>query len=340
VSNVAGLRRGLIAIIVLTIVLTASSSCTRSLAGSPVADSQFLRPAVQLPGSAWPRFLTFSKDDSLWVTESSGNAVAQIDRHGNVTQHRIPGSDNSPSDIVEAPDSMIWFQGFGMIGRIDHEGNVTGWHSVGVDHRVGWPRAMTVGPDGAIWFTDESVPPRITRVTSDGKFRSVSLPASSTGLTMSGITSGPDAALWFTESSDNPTAPVSAIGRLGTDGRYAQFPVPTARSLPMRIARGPDGALWFTERSAYRIGRISVTGNITEFALPSGTGPFDITAGLDGAMWFTTDKGIGRISTTGEVKLVDLPKAAQIAGIASAADGTFRLADAKGSAIWAFDGHI
>jgi virginiamycin B lyase len=340
VSNVAGLRRGLIAIFVLTIALTASPSCTRSITGSPVADPEFLRPAVQLPGSAWPRFLTFSKDDSLWVTESSGNAVAQIDRHGNVTQHRIPGTENSPSDIVVAPDSMIWFQGFEMIGRIDHDGNVTGWHSVSGDQRVGLPGALTVGPDGAIWFTDESVPPRITRVTGDGDFRSVSLPASSSGLTMSGITSGPDAALWFTEWSDNPDAPVSAIGRLGTDGRYAQFPVPTARSLPMRITRGPDGALWFTERSAYRIGRISIAGNIAEYALPPGTSPFGITAGLDGAMWFTTDKGIGRISMNGEVKLVDMPKAAQIVGIAGAADGTFRLADAKGSAIWAFDGRI
>jgi hypothetical protein len=42
----------------------------------------------------------------------------------------------------------------------------------------------------------------------------------------------------------------------------------------------------------------------------------------------------------GEVKLVDMPKAAQIVGVAGAADGTFRLADAKGSAIWAFDGRI
>ena len=235
---------------------------------------------------------------------------------------------------------MIWFQGFEMIGRIDHDGNVTGWRSVSGDKRVGLPGAMTVGPDGAIWFTDESVPPRITRVTSDGNFRSVSLPASSSGLTMSGITSGPDAALWFTESSDTPDAPVSAIGRLGTDGRYAQFPVPTARSLPKRITAGPDGALWFTERSAHRIGRISIAGSIAEYALPPGTSPFSIIAGLDGAMWFTTDKGIGRISTTGEVKLVDLPKAAQIVGIASASDGTFRMADAKGSGIWAFDGRI
>jgi virginiamycin B lyase len=306
-----------------------------------VADAEFVRPVVELPRSAWPRFLTFSKDDTLWVTEMSGNSIAQIDPLGNVTQHRIPGSENDPSDIVVGPDSMIWFQGLEMIGRIDPDGNVTRWRSSNGDQQVGLPRAMTVGPDGAIWFTDESVPPRITRVTNDGNFRSFPIPASSSGLTMSGIASGPDAALWFTESSDVHDTLVSAIGRMGTDGHYAHWPVPTARSTPMRITGGPDGALWFTERSAGRIGRISTAGNITEFALPAGTSPFDITAGLDGALWFTTDTGIGRISTNGEVKIVDMPKTAQgITGIAAAPDGTFRLTDSKGGAIWAFDGHI
>jgi virginiamycin B lyase len=339
VSNNARSGRRLLGIVGLAVVLTVSPCCARRITGSPLADPAMLRPIVQLPRAAWPRSLIFSKNHMLWVTESSGNAIAEIDPQGKVTQHPIPGTENAPADIVEAPDSMIWFQGFEMIGRIDRNGKLTAWKDSIGGQRIGLPGAMTVGPDGAIWFTDESVPPRITRVTSDGNFRSVPLPASSSGRTMRGITSGPDGALWFTESSDSQDAP-SAIGRLGTDGHYAEWAVPTAGSTPIRITRGADGALWFTERTADRIGRISTDGNIAEFPLPPGTRPFDIIAGLDGAIWFTADKGIGRISTTGEVKLVGLPKAVGLAGIAAAKDGTFRLADAQGGAIWTFDGHI
>src|SRR5512134_1964383 len=68
---------------------------------------------------------------------------------------------------------------------------------------------------------------------------------------------------------------------------------------PTGIAVGPDGALWFAERGADRIGRISTSGDLVEFALPAdgGGGPIGIALGPDRGMWFTeqvTDS-IGRI---------------------------------------------
>jgi hypothetical protein len=56
---------------------------------------------------------------------------------------------------------------------------------------------------------------------------------------------------------------------------------------PYDITAGPDGALWFTQTTG-RIGRITTTGNITEFPpLNSTSRPFGITLGPDGALWFT-----------------------------------------------------
>ena len=99
-----------------------------------------------------------------------------------------------------------------------------------------------------------------------------------------------------------------------------EFPVLTATSQPNAITSGPDGNLWFTEQLAHKIGKITVTGTVTEY---SGEG-FDITAGPDGsggtALWFT---GGGRITTSGVVTMFS-----SLAGnnIATEPDGNLWLA--------------
>src|SRR5262245_55726710 len=77
----------------------------------------------------------------------------------------------------------------------------------------------------------------------------------------------------------------------------------TAGAAPAGIILGPDGNFWFTEFSASRIGRITKTGQITEFVLSAGRGPLNITVGPDGALWFTENQGdrIGRITTAGAI---------------------------------------
>jgi streptogramin lyase len=62
---------------------------------------------------------------------------------------------------------------------------------------------------------------------------------------------------------------------------------------------GPDGNLWFTEYWGNKIGRITPTGTITEFPIPTkGAGSVGIALGPDGNLWFTefaTNK-IGRVT--------------------------------------------
>jgi virginiamycin B lyase len=268
------------------------------------------------------------------VTEGSGNAIARVDAAGKVTQYRIPGSENSPGDIVAGPDGTMWFAGFELIGRLHADGRVTGWQQMS----VGLPSALTTGPDGAIWYTSETVPPRIIRVDDAGAFSSFQLPAGSGGLSMAGISSGPDGALWFTQSSMGE-GPPDAIGRLLPDGRYARFSLPHPRSDPQRICVGPDGALWFTEYARYGIGRITTLGDISEFPLPPGTSPAGITAGTDGALWFTTDTRVGRITTSGQITFRPVPGSKGLGGILAAPDGTLWLADGQADTVWHFTPH-
>ena len=52
---------------------------------------------------------------------------------------------------------------------------------------------------------------------------------------------------------------------------------------------GPDGALWFGEWSANKIGRITTSGAITEFVVPTPNAVLEaIVGGPDGALWYVS----------------------------------------------------
>jgi virginiamycin B lyase len=74
------------------------------------------------------------------------------------------------------------------------------------------------------------------------------------------------------------------------------FPLPDPAKTAYGITAGQDGNLWFAEGD---IGRITPTGQITEFPLPGDWNVFLITAGPDGNLWFAGNTQIWRI-TPGE----------------------------------------
>jgi len=76
----------------------------------------------------------------------------------------------------------------------------------------------------------------------------------------------------------------------------------TPAAAPARITSGPDGNLWFTEPGISKVGRITPTGVITEFATATGgASPTGITAGPDGNVWFTEPavNRVGAMTPTG-----------------------------------------
>jgi virginiamycin B lyase len=68
------------------------------------------------------------------------------------------------------------------------------------------PTGIATGPDGALWFT-ENTANKIGRITTDGIINEYPVPTASSGPW--GIVAGPDGALWFTESG------AGKIGRVG-----------------------------------------------------------------------------------------------------------------------------
>jgi streptogramin lyase len=168
----------------------------------------------------------------------------------------------------------------------------------------GIPQGITVGTDGALWFTESGG--EIGRVTTAGIFTEYPVPTAAGNPT--GISAGPDGALWFTEQYGNK------IGRITTAGVITEYTIPTVGSQPFGIAAGPDGALWFTEfaPSGNKIGRITTTGTFTEYLIPTASSsPDGIIAGPDGALWFVEQSGnnIGRITTSGTLTEYTIPTA-------------------------------
>jgi virginiamycin B lyase len=158
------------------------------------------------------------------------------------------------------------------------------------------PEEITVGPDGALWFTEINA--GIGRL-DQGHFSNFPLP----GRQPLGIVAGPDGALWFTETYGD------AIGRITTAGQITEFPLCSScregSIQPWGIAAGPDGALWFTEYQGNAIGRITTSGQVTTFPVGNALArPLAITSGPDGALWFGGGSGIARITTAGAISQV------------------------------------
>jgi virginiamycin B lyase len=288
--------------------------------------------AISLERGDAPSYLAFGPGGALWFTEPGGNEIAQVTSAGQLTQYSLQAqTNNDPEDIVDVPGGSMWFTGLGVIGRIAADGSVHLWHETVTGAGVWLPDALTVGPSGAIWYTEDSG--HVCRITATGKSTCFGTHPSTAGILMRGLAMGPDGALWFTEDNVGSAADTqNAIGRLTPSGRYRQWLLPPGSS-PTRIAAGRDGALWFTERVSQRIGRITTSGAITQFPLPRGTYPSDIIAGPDGALWFSTDTQVGRITTAGQVTLWPVPGAQQLGGITVAPDGSLWLADGVGDAI-------
>ena len=224
-----------------------------------------------------------------------------------ITEFPLPAGSN-PAGIATGPDGNLWFTEFTVnpkVGRITTAGAVTEFPLPRPDAT---PSGIVAGPDGNLWFTQadfemgfEGYISRITPAGTITQFPTGSFPHE--------IALGSDGAFWFTESSIQ----ANSIGRITTAGArtYTSYSIPTS-GYPWGIAAGPDGNLWFTEY-ANKIGRITTSGVIREFPLPTpGSAPLGITAGPDGNLWFTESGGnkIGRITTTGVITEFPLPTAA------------------------------
>jgi virginiamycin B lyase len=265
----------------------------------PPTTTNYLTNIVTAPDGA----LWFVSECNGQTCDSPPDTAGRITTSGAITRFSLPSTDNNLGGPAVGSDGALWITDAGstpLVYRATLSGNITPF-TVPTGHSA---HGIVSGPDGALWFSgsgDNGTDNSIGRITTSGAISEFPIPTANAGV--NGATAGPDGALWFTELSGNK------IGRITTQGTITEYPLPTLGGSPVGIAAGPDGALWFVEASctpfgcsqnpAAKIGRITTSGIITEYPLPSGgSAPAHIAAGPDGAMWFTEFVGnkIGRIT--------------------------------------------
>ncbi|MGO9487494.1 MAG: hypothetical protein ACLQBB_00520 [Solirubrobacteraceae bacterium] len=225
-----------------------------NIALEDVLPSGALQARYAFPGSLgssyWPEALAAGPDGSIWVANLTANAIERISPAGAATTYPLPRS-GAPTSIAVARDGSVWFTelGTGAIGEITPDGTV-------IEREIGAGQGF-------------------------GGFGSTEPYA---------IVLGPDGALWFTEQN------AGRIGRMTVTGQLQEFTIPDVdhaapglfgAPAPRSIVLGPDGALWFTDDGDESIGRITTSGQVTEYPITTASAPSPqgITS-YAGQLWF------------------------------------------------------
>jgi streptogramin lyase len=160
--------------------------------------------------------------------------------------------------------------------------------------------AMTVGPDGNLWFTDSD---KIGRITTHGVITEFAVPYPPTAIPKPGIARGSDGNLWYISGTK--------LGRISPQGRFVgvvAMPAHVWYITGLTAAR--DGTIWVglsnageTNQLTYEIARVTASGEVTTYALPGPVAPTGgLVAGADGNLWaIATDTSIAPITPTGHL---------------------------------------
>ena len=194
--------------------ITPSGTITYFTAGLQGSSPQWLTND-SAPGS-----ITAGPDGNLWFIDTGkAKAIGRITPSGTITEFTagLP-TDSWPASIIAGPDGNVWFTDEGCyghdnatcaIGRITPSGTITeftaGLHT-GSYPTGSVPRAITAGPDGNLWFTDQgsareggALAGPIGRITPSGQITEF-FDGSIDSLSCGSITAGPDGNLWCTSA--------------------------------------------------------------------------------------------------------------------------------------------
>ncbi|HEX2203192.1 MAG TPA: hypothetical protein VHG91_07830, partial [Longimicrobium sp.] len=302
-------------------------------------------PATQARLSG-PSGLAVGPDGSLYIADSGARKVYRVSPDGIITTVAGTGGSGysgdggpatqatliAPHAIAVGPDCSIYIAEITghRIRRIGPDGIITTVAGTGVNGatgdggpatqaRIGQPLSVSVGPDGALYFSDYAgsfQPGRVRRVGLDGIITTVAgggsraaaegVRATEAVLFVPGhATLAPDGTLFVLEQGGGQFSSFTGnrVWRVGADGllslhagtgtfcRYqagsqscgdGEAPTRAQVSEPYGMAVGPDGALYVVERSNHLVRRIAPT-------LPGFSGGTLLLAAEGGTELYETD---------------------------------------------------
>jgi streptogramin lyase len=289
----------------------------------PATFTPFPLPANVQP----PANIAKGPDGNLWFTvpttfgfNSPAGSIGKMTTSGSFTLYPLPsGSTISSADQITAgPDGNVWFsEGAAKIAKISPSGQI---QEFALPNNFFTVSAITAGPDGNVWYTRPGF--GVGKVTPAGQITEFPIPSLGGGGFGGGeqgsMTKGGDGNLWLST--------ISGIGKFTVTGSFTPYPINSSGFDFHRvhsIALGPDHNVWFTETvtqgglggsgTDLDIGRITPTGQITEYPLITGFGNSaslgGLAAGQDDKLYFTENNQIGVVtpSSNGPPTFVQIP---------------------------------
>jgi streptogramin lyase len=217
---------------------------------------------VDYPISIGSQAVVAGPDNRMWFTEPTSNLVGVITTGGKgLIEYSVgfqgiaiaAGSDGRVWAIPQT-GATVYAIGTGMSGTV--AGSVTAY-STGITAGAALTR-ITLGPDGALWFTENNKS-KIGRITTSGTVTEYSTTVGSP----KDIVAGLDGNMWYTDNSFGG----HTIGKVGTGMNGTTLGAVTriigtaalgmSGNTPSGIAVSPDSNLWFTERNSNNIVRFT-----------------------------------------------------------------------------------
>jgi|SRR5579884_4011759 len=302
---------------------------TQSTIVSNVGGGTFVQ--YSLPAGVSPLGITRGPYSTIWfasnvATVPGGEICRLLSTNGTVHCFNLPSDDfgfvNWESGIVGANGAVFWllastnFHDSNFLGRITPTASISTFPLFGDEDTIF--SNLAVGSDGRIWFGfciaegDCSQGSALQSISTTG----VGGPgAFLSGLLADAITPGPGGNIYAagtiqTAPPMNPCSPCDAVKVVSTSGTVLHtFALNDNGPLP-GIVTGSDGNLWITEPDINKIARMTPSGTVKQFNVPTAhAGLGQITYGENATLWFieTSAHKIGRITTSGVVTEFPIP---------------------------------
>jgi len=227
-------------------------------------------------------------DDRLWTTLCNPSKIAAVTTGGKFSEYPTPTPKAGPCAITKGPEGKLWFASFegNLVGSVTSEGRME-------EFKAPTPKSGTYqvisGPDDELWVS-QNTGDSVASVDTAGEFTEFPLGGNDKS-DVAGLTLTRDGSVWFAETTGNLVGKLVPDSSAPNGRRLVKYPMARKDTWPYAMITGPDGNVWFTELGGDRVARITAAGKITEWELPDGSAPRDLTLGPDGNLWIALSGG-------------------------------------------------
>ena len=218
-----------------------------------------------------------------------------------------------PTAIDVAPNGAVWFIiEFSDAVGIFQNGKIRRIRRKDQNLEV---LGLAVDDAGGAWVTDAAAR-AISHILADGELRS--FPLSTPIVRLGRLALAPDGAVWFADML------MASVTRL-QNGVFTTHSMGQQGGTPYGIALDRSGNIWTTLQGPDKLGRISSSGELTTFDVPTrNSGLGDLAIDQSGAVWFLELRAnkVGRFAE-GRFAEFEVPTpSAGLASLAAAPDGS------------------